>query len=126
MTASPTLILVYNADGGIFAAVSDAVHKLISPATYPCSLCAVSYGAVGMRSEWRAFLESLPYATTFHHRDDFRRAYPSLNIALPAILLASEGQPPEVLVDAETLDRQPDVGALIATVADRLARATTP
>lgn len=124
MTGSPTLMFVYNADGGIFSAVSDAVHKLLSPATYPCSLCAVSYGAVAMRPEWRAFLESLPQAKTFHHRDDFRRAYPGLNIALPAILLASAGRPPEILVDAETLDRQPDIEALIATVADRLAGTT--
>ena len=119
------LVLVYNADGGLFAAVSDAVHKLVSPATYPCSLCAVSYGSVAMRSEWRAFLDSLPIGKKFHHRDDFRIAYPGLHVALPAILLARTGDTPSVLVDAATLDRQADVAALIRTVKERLASGET-
>ena len=119
--ATGTLIFVYNADGGVFAAVSDAVHKVLSPATYACSLCMVSYGAFGMRREWRAFLESLPHAKVFHHRDDFRATYPALDIALPAILWADTGGAPQLLVSAETLDRQKDVTMLITTVRDRLA-----
>ncbi|MBY0521357.1 MAG: hypothetical protein K2P79_13135 [Sphingomonas sp.] len=121
MSRQDTLIMVYNANGGIFAAVSDAVHKLVSPDSYPCSLCAVSYGAVSMRSEWRAFLNSLPLAKRFHHRDDFRAAWPGLTIALPAILLQRGGASPELLVDAATLDAQPDLPALIATVRAALA-----
>ena len=74
-----------------------------------------------MRSEWRAFLDSLPIEKKFHHRDDFRIAYPGLHVALPVILLARAGGTPSVLVDAATLDRQADVAALIRTVADRLA-----
>jgi len=111
-----TLILVYKADGGIFAAVSDAVHKLLSPGTYPCSLCAISYGPVSMRGEWRAFLDTLPLAKRFHHRDDFARAWPGMDIALPAILLQRGAGEPEVLVDAATLDSQTDLSGLIAIV----------
>lgn len=114
--APDTLIMVYNADGGVFAALSDAVHKLVSPATYPCSLCAVSYGALAMRGEWRAFLDSLPMAKRFHHRDDFRAAWPGLDIALPAILMQRGHAPPALLLDAATLDALPDLAALIAAV----------
>ena len=38
------LIFVYNADGGRLAGLKDLFHKILSPATYSCSLCAVPYG----------------------------------------------------------------------------------
>jgi hypothetical protein len=114
--SAPTLIFVYNAEEGLFAAIGDAIHKAVSPETYGCSLCAISYGAVSMRPEWRAYLKSLPYGTKFHHRPDFRRAYPTLkDLPLPAILL-DEGSGPRGLVDAATLDRVSDVNELIGTL----------
>lgn len=117
-----TLIFVYNADEGVIAALGDALHKLLSPATYPCSLCAVSYGAVRMRPAWAAYLRALPYATRFHHRPDFRRDHPALaTLPLPAILLEEEGGGPRVLVDAATLNAIGDVAGLIAALEAALA-----
>lgn len=110
------LLFVYNAEEGLFAAIGDAVRKAVSPATYPCSLCAVSYGAVRMRPEWRAHLRSLPYEASFFHRPDFRRAYPALaGVALPAILL-DEGSGPRVVVDAGRLNGVGDVKELIGVL----------
>lgn len=121
MTPADRLIFVYNADGGIFAAMADAAHKIVSPATYPCSLCAITYGAVSMKGEWKAYLKQLPTAPRFHHRDDFARAWPGLEVALPAILVDRAGQHPELLVDAATLDRQTNIAALITTLEQALA-----
>ena len=119
---TPTLLIVYNAGEGLFAALGDAVHKAVSPATYPCSLCAVSYGAVRMRPEWRAHLRALPYATRFYHRPDFRRAYPTMAaLPLPAILLEDEAGP-RVVLDAVTLNTLPDVEALIRALDGALGR----
>ena len=116
-----TLLIVYNADEGLFAALGDAVHKAVSPDTYPCSLCAITYGAVRMRPEWRRYLKSLPYEVRFHHRPDFHRAHPSLaQLSLPAILL-DEGSGPRVLLDAATLQRVSDVGGMIAALDRALA-----
>lgn len=121
-----TLLIVYNAGEGVAAALLDAVHKAVSPATYPCSLCAVSYGATRMRPAWRAYLRSLPFAVRFHHRPDFRRAYPALAaLPLPAILLDS-GDGPRLLVDAATLARIIDVPALIASLDAALAESFPP
>lgn len=116
-----TLIFVYNAEEGVFASLGDAVHKAVSPGTYACSLCAISYGAVRMRPEWRDHVKSLPYETRFHHRPDFRRAYPALDIALPAILL-DDGSGPRVLLDDQTLNGIDDVKELIATLDAALGR----
>lgn len=118
--ASPRLILVYNADSGLLNMAKDALHKLIRPATYPCSLCALTYGPVMMRRDWRRFLAGVPLAKVFHHRDDFAAAFPGLRAALPAILLETAGAPPQVLISAEELNALADLPALIALARRRL------
>lgn len=120
---SPRLICVYNADGGVVNAVKDAVHKIAAPATYPCSLCALTYGWVSMHNDWRRFLSSLPHTKVFHHRDDFAAAFPDLPLALPVILLAEGSTAPRVLISAGELDALADLGALIALVEERLVMA---
>jgi len=116
----PNLIFVYNADGGVLNAVKDAVHKVAMPATYPCSLCALTYGWVSMNSNWRRFLSSLPHTKVFHHRDDFAVAFPDLSPALPVIMLAEGKTPPRVLISADELDAMPDLASLMALVEERL------
>ena len=124
---TPRLILVYNAKGGVFHMLADAVHKIVAPATYPCSLCALSYGPVAMRQRWRQTLAALPVATEFFHSDDFARAFPRLTIALPAILLAQGTSQPEVLIGSTELDALAGLEALIALLHQRLAEhAITP
>lgn len=118
-----TLLFVYNAADGVFAAIGDAVHKVVSPNTYPCSLCAITYGAVRMRPEWRAYLTSLPYPVRFLHRGEFARAYPGVAVTLPAILLDPGHDDPRILVDAGTLNGIGNVEALIRTLDAALARA---
>lgn len=115
------LIIVYNADGGLLNALKDAMHKAIQPATYPCSLCALTYGYVSMHRSWRQFLDTLAHAKVFHHRDDFERAFPDHGIALPAILLAEDNSTLQVLASADALDALPDLDALIALVKEQLA-----
>ena len=123
--AQTRLILVYNADSGLLNAVKDAVWKVVKPSTYPCSLCALTYGWVSMHGQWRRFLDRLPHAKVIHHKDDFAAAIPELNIALPAILVAEGRTRPEVLVSANELDGLPDLDALIALVEKRLAATAT-
>ena len=82
------LVFVYNAPDGVIAALGDMIHKIVSPSTYPCSLCAVTYGAVAMRRDWKTYLARLPHRIKFYHRDGFARAFPGLDIAPPAILIA--------------------------------------
>ena len=127
--AQPRLILVYNADSGLITALMHAVHKQISPATYPCSLCAITYGAVSMKREWKRFLDGLEHAVTFHHRDDFTAAFPALGtggareVTLPAILVSEPGEEPRVLVAAQELDTMTDLAELMARASAALSRA---
>jgi hypothetical protein len=117
------LIIVYNADSGLLNALKDAVWKVARPSTYPCSLCALTYGWVSMHGRWRRFLAGLPHRKVFHHRDDFALAFPTVEVALPAILLAEGAAAPQVLVSAAELDALHDLGALMALVSARLGLA---
>ncbi len=81
------LIIVYNADEGLGAMLFDAVHKLVRPDTYPCDLCAITYGPMAMRGAWRDWLKAQPFAAEFYHRQDFARAFPALiDLPLPTIM----------------------------------------
>lgn len=122
MDDAPTrLIFVYNADGGVVNMLKDGLHKLLKPSTYPCSLCALTYGPVMMRGQWRRFVNGLGVPVIFHHRDDFAAAYGELDVPLPAILWQPATSGPQVLISAAELNNLPDLDALIAMLGARLA-----
>jgi hypothetical protein len=83
--ARPALVFVYNADSGVFNALADAAHKIFSPRTYRCNLCAITHTAVGMRKEWRAFLDGLDATLEFLHADELEKRYGLVCVSLPAI-----------------------------------------
>ena len=114
------LVFVYNADGGLLNSVMDAAHKLISPSTYPCSLCAITYGAVSMRRGWKAYLQAMPYDMTFYHRDEFISAWPRITAKLPAIFLQDGPGPLTELVSQEELDAISSVAQLAALLDSRI------
>src|SRR5205085_12170638 len=89
--ALSALIFVYNAESGLFNALSDMAHKLISPETYQCNLCALTYSAFGMRKSWKQFLETLDRPIEFLHADELKQQHGVANVALPAIFI-TEGR----------------------------------
>ena len=115
------LIFVYNADEGVVAGLLDLVHKTVSPSTYQCSLCGVTYGPLGMKRRWRDWLKALPMEAVFYHRPDFRAAYPGLAAApLPLVAIDRAGTA-SMLLDAATLATATDLDSLIALLEARLS-----
>ncbi len=96
------IIFVYNAKAGLLHGMMDSIHKLVSPGTYACQLCALTYGTFQMDARWREYLRTLPLPVTFHHRPDFEAAFPVARITLPAILL-HDGNTLITLVSAEEM-----------------------
>ena len=86
MDKNSGLVFVYNADRGLFNMMADISHKVLSPSTYPCNLCALTHGAFSMRKEWRDFLAKIKPPLTFLHRDEFRKEF-KLEDDLPAIYI---------------------------------------
>ncbi len=115
------LAFVYNANAGLAAGLMDTIHKTLSPATYDCQLCAVTFGAFAMKGEWRDWLKAQDWDADFYHRPDFRAAHPAhASLALPAIL-RRDGDVLTVLIGAEEMAKLDSVGALIAAIEARLA-----
>jgi hypothetical protein len=115
-----TLVIVYNANAGLLAGAMDSIHKLCAPATYPCKLCALTYGLLSMRGEWRRFLDGLGMETIFHHRPDFRAAFPqAADWPLP-LIAAKEAGALRVLVSAADFAGIDDLPALMQALQERL------
>jgi hypothetical protein len=115
------LIFVYNSKAGVVAGIMDSIHKAVSPDTYECSLCAITYGALAMNKQWKAYLETLELPMHFYHRPDFRLAFPEQqSLALPLIALDRDGMLEPVLTASE-LGALPDLDALMAALDAGLA-----
>ena len=99
----PTLVFVYNARSGIFNAAADAAHKLFSPATYQCNLCALTYSTLRMRAGWKSFLETLGRPLEFLHADELSGRYGVSGVPLPAIFEKRAGRL-ELLIGADAVN----------------------
>jgi len=101
---SDKLIFVYNADGGIINMIKDLIHKNVSPETYPCSLCAVTYDNLGMKREWKQFVSLLGRKVEFLHRDELEKKHGITNIPLPAAFVHCMDEEPELWLTAEQMN----------------------
>ena len=116
----PTLLFVYNADSGVFNSMADIAHKIFSPETYECALCNLTHGYFRERAGWKEFVEDLPVASEFLHRDEFEKRHPEREDHLPVVLLRNSRKELEILIDAETLGSIEDAADLKHLLRDRL------
>jgi len=115
------LIFVYNADSGLFNTLTDMAHKVFAPETYSCNLCAITYGAFGMRTEWKQFLESLDSGLDFLHRNELAEKYGIVDVALPAIFLKWPDKT-ELLITSAEIDACGGMAELTQLVTKRLGQ----
>jgi len=113
------LIFVYNANSGAFNTLLDIAHRVFSPQTYSCNLCAITYSATGMRREWSQFLYGLEMPFEFLHRDELRERYSVEGVVLPAVFMRDGGKP-TVLIDAEAINSCKNLDDLIRLVKDKV------
>ena len=95
------LYFAYNAKGGFFNGLTDSIHKIVSPSTYSCDLCAITHHSAGMKFTLKRFLEKLPYEVNFVYKDDLKK-YPFLKSAdLPCIFVSNDKDTSIVLAKDE-------------------------
>jgi hypothetical protein len=116
----PKLVFVYNADSGIYNTLSDMAHKIFSPETYSCNLCAITYGTFAIRAEWQEFLGTLDAELEFLHRDELEERYGLTGIELPAVLLKN-GDKPELWLTAQEINSCRSMDDLKGLIIGRLA-----
>ena len=76
------LIFVYNANSGKLNSLMASAHKIVSPATYQCRLCDLTFDTFKENVEWARFRESIKTSNTvrnleFLHIDEFEKSYKS-------------------------------------------------
>ncbi len=94
------LIFIYNATSGTLTGIKDYFHKAFKKSTYQCRLCAVTYGAFGMKKEWKNFTKDLDvpvdfmkkdkFSFEFLHKDEFKEKYNINNAKFPSAYLETE------------------------------------
>lgn len=114
------LIFVYNADTGVFNAITDTIHKVMSPDTYECRLCQITYGMTSMQNAWREFLSDIEGEKVFLHRNEFQKQHPDIPANLPAIFTEEMGQLYPFLT-AEEINECSDLESLMETVKSKLS-----
>lgn len=100
-----TLLFVYNADSGIFNTLTDIAHKIFSPDTYECNLCAITHSHFSMRKEWGDYLKTLNANLEFLHRDELIKQYGEQNASLPAIFFVGDNKKLELAVDSDKINQ---------------------
>lgn len=107
------LVFVYNADSGVFNLLSDIAHKMFSPETYSCSLCALTHTNFGMKKEWKNFLESLNAEKEFLHADEFKDKYNIRETELPAVYKQNGDGDLEIFIDSSMINKCQSINDLI-------------
>ena len=114
-----SLIFVYNGDTGLFNAATDIAHKLLSPTTYPCRLCALTHGVFKVNKRWSEFVEPYTGVFEFLHRDQYLARHGMPIVSLPVILERLDDLQLRVFLSAEELSAVHSVEELITVIQER-------
>ncbi|QCR22458.1 GTPase [Pontibacter sp. SGAir0037] len=117
----PKLLFVYNAETGLFNKMTDFAHKIISPATYACSLCALTYGNFTIKQEWAAFLRQLPLRVEFIYKNDWKFSH--IHNHYPLVGLHASDGSLQLLLEAEELNELKSLKQLMLRLDQVLAKA---
>jgi len=115
---SQKLIFIYNADSGLRNLIVDGAHKILSPITYDCKLCEITFGAFTENSVWKDFRLQSDSEMEFLHKDEFRKQYASkfgYKFTFP-IVLAETDRGLEVLVSTEKMNNLEKAEDLITLI----------
>ncbi|MFD3001520.1 hypothetical protein ACFS7Z_14210 [Pontibacter toksunensis] len=111
---SQKLQFVYNAKTGLFNKLTDFAHKAISPTTYNCNLCALTYGTFTMKQEWADYVKSLPLEVEFIYKDEWK--YSASHTDYPLVALQTGDKKTVVVLDAKQLNELKSLQELKLTI----------
>ena len=98
------LIFVYNAQGGKFKAVLDAIHKAVSPKTLKCRLYKITFGLAKTKKDWKQFINNLSISSEFLHKDEFKKKYDYKKPKFPAVFINREDKIKQIISASEIND----------------------
>ena len=114
------LIFIYNAKSGLVNEMIDFAHKIVSPETYDCNLCAISYGTFTKKKRWSDYINSLPIKSTFTYKDKisgFKKKLSSLKF--PTIIIR-DGVELNEIISRNEINNIKNLNQLISLLNERL------
>ena len=104
MTKQKEIYFIYNAKGGKWNYIVDTVHKYVSPSTYECNLCQITYD-LKMKKAWKDFVEKTPHKFHFLHIEELSdHGLEKYKNQLP-ICLEKNSIEIKIIIDKETMDK---------------------
>ncbi|MCH7534906.1 MAG: GTPase [Bacteroidetes bacterium] len=108
------LIFVYNAKSDVGSKLFDYAHKVLSPSTYSCNLCALTHSIFGQRNDWKEFAKYAPFEMKFYHLDEFERMF-NKSFEYP-VVLQRDSNKVRILVDNKAINRLTNINDLISLI----------
>lgn len=105
------LNFVYNVRSDIGSAIIDYAHKVVSPSTYACDLCALTHHNLGERKAWKRFRAETPYHLEFMYIDQFEERF-GRKAAYPVVFSHHEGEL-SIVISRDEFSKLKDVDSLI-------------
>ena len=107
------LIFIYNASDDILSVSFDFIHKIISPSTYQCSLCKITYGNVSMHEKWKDYINSSNFDIQFLYKNNYLEYYKDLNVEEFPVAYKYNGNSYEIFISKLEFDSCHDLDSLI-------------
>ncbi len=106
------IIFIYNAKSGKINGLLDVAHKLISPKTYSCKLCAITHDTFSENEQWKQFRKDFSLPLAFLHSDEFEKNYTITDTIYPVIFL-EENQKLTVWISKHEIEQLENTKELI-------------
>ena len=114
------LIFIYNAKSGLVNEMIDFAHKIVSPETYDCNLCAISYGTFTKKKRWSDYINSLPIKSTFTYKDKISALKKGLSsLKFPTIIIR-DGVELNEIISRNEINNINNINQLISLLNERL------
>ena len=100
----------------------DYLHKALSPSTYNCNLCTLTYNNYGEIKIWKQFIQSIEIPVHFKYADHLPKLGLSLETRLPAVFDTNLS----LLVSAGEINNCRNTDILIELISSSIASALKP
>ena len=110
------LIFIYNAQSGVLHSLIDYFHKVLSPSTYECSLCSLTYNNYGQLRVWKQFIQSLNIPVTFKYSDHLSEIGIDKQTKLPVVINTDLS----LVASAEEINQCKTISALIELIRKKI------
>jgi hypothetical protein len=114
------LIFIYNASNTPLSVSLDFIHKIVSPSTYQCSLCKVTYGNVSMHSKWKKYIETSNYTFEFLYKNNYIKYHKDLKVEEFPVAYIYDGNKYELFISKQEFDLHSNLDSLIDIVNQKL------